>query len=151
MGQSKLYTWSGELLRIDRFEPPVEDHNAGHKMEIHLRRGPSDYVPLYQAPQTRWEYSTGGGVETVTKFVGDLAVERRRFVFVGDERRPLTVEQLAPEPVTIEEWDWSGPDRVIVERLDGRDLSMLDCSELPPIGSLIDPDCPPPRPYDQQN
>lgn len=88
-------------------------------------------------------------VETVTKVVGELAVERRRFVLVEDERRPLSVEQLDSERVgvvTVEQWDWSSPDRVTVERPDGSDVYMLDCSELSPIDSLVDPDCQPPRP-----
>jgi hypothetical protein len=148
--ESKVFTVSGELLRIDLYSP--QTHKAGpDRVNIYERRGPGKYVPIYTAPETHWEYTTADGVETQTKFVGELVVERRRFSAdeAEGERRPLSVEQLVPEVVglaTVEQWDWSSPDRVIVQRHDGRDVYLLDCSGLAPIDDLVDPDCPPPRP-----
>jgi hypothetical protein len=77
------------------------------------------------------------------------SVERRRFTDADGERRPLTVEQLLPEVAGLAvaaRWDRSAPDRVVAHRHDGRDVYLLDCTELPPIDDLVDLNCPPPRP-----
>lgn len=143
---SRVLTWSENVLRVDRFEPDRE----GSTVIIYERRGPADYVRRYPRSETHWEYAIEDGVKTSSKFVGELLVERRRFAVVGDDRRPLSIERLVPDVlglVVVERWDWSQPDRGVVERQDGsREEYLLDCSQLPPIDSLVDPDCPPPKP-----
>ncbi|PRP91691.1 hypothetical protein [Enhygromyxa salina] len=47
---------------------------------------------------------------------------------------------------TVEAWDWSVPGRAVVNRHDGREVFLFDCSNEPPFESLIDPNNPPPRP-----
>ncbi len=146
---SKVFTWSGNLLRVDWFKPSNPSATAGSTVRIYEHRGPDSYVPIYETPETHWEYAVVDGVESSSKFVGELLVERRRFSVDGDERRPLTVEQLVPDVeglAVVESWDWSQGSRVTVDRPEGRDIYWLDCSALPPIESLVDPDCPPPEP-----
>lgn len=147
--RSMVFTWAGDLLRIDSFTPQTTTTEVGDTVRIYRRRGPGDYAQLYDGPDTHWVYSVADDVEVSTKVVGEVVVERRRFRLGDGERQPLSVEQLLPDVTglaIVEQWDWSSPDRVTVERQAGRDVYFLDCSALPPIDDLVDPECPPPQP-----
>jgi hypothetical protein len=146
---SLLYLWHRDYVRRSEVYPSKTPGSARvGRSTIHLRRGPYDYVPVFDAPDTRWEHTIADDITTSTKYVGELIVERRRVQLIGDERRTLTVEQRPPDGedlVTTQRWDWS-PDRVVVDRDDGRETYLFDCSELPPIDESFDPATPPPLP-----
>ncbi|KIG17341.1 hypothetical protein DB30_03398 [Enhygromyxa salina] len=143
-----VYTWVDDLLRVDSISADYRDTaSLGTADDIYQRKGPSDYVPLFSSPNEHWEYSTANGVETVTKFAGELPIERKRFEVVDGYKRTLTVERILPEVLglaMVEVWDWSVDGRAVVNRHDGREVILFDCSNEPPIESLIHPNAPPP-------